>query len=74
MITRAFDRLDMEMDAVSDYERGVSGSESYNEMEVRENIKRVGGHLTEIENTIYNESKKKYVNIKDYYEKHKKKE
>lgn len=71
-ISRAFDRLDMELDAVSDYERGIK--DGYDEDEVRENIRRVGGHLSEIQNTIYNESKKQYVNIRDYYEKHKKKD
>ena len=71
---RASDSLDSQLDAVSDYEREVKegSSPDYDEAEVRANKRKVDVHLHEIINTIYNESKKNYSSISDYYSKHKK--
>ena len=66
---RASDSLDLQLDAVSDYERkGIE--DEYDETEKKQNIRMVDTHLNEIQNTIYNESKTKYGSMHGYYGKH----
>ena len=68
---RAAEKIDTQVDAVSDYERKNSKVE-IDDYDKKENIILVDTHLKEIENTIYNQSKTTYGSMNSYYDKHNK--
>ena len=69
ILIRASDSMTNQEDAINDYEHKDSEADSTSVV-CKKNIKKVGKHIKEIENTIYNQSKHVYGDLSTYYNKH----
>ena len=69
ILNRASNSMINQEDAINDYEHkdNVNGHVT---TQCKKNIRKVGKHIKEIENTIYNQSKHVYGDLTQYYTKH----
>ena len=69
ILNRASDSMTNQEDALNDYEHKDTEIQ-LSSVNCKKNIKKVGRHIKEIENTIYNQSKHVYGDLSTYYVKH----